>query len=111
MVRRKPRFGLKPEVVEKPTQVFRQNARVEQVLIYGSRAKGNYRSGSDIDLTIKGKRLEWKDLQAIEQAIDNLLLPYKVDLSLYEQIDNKELLEHIDRWGVEFKADEQRRAG
>jgi predicted nucleotidyltransferase len=105
MLNRDQRFGLQLETIEKLTQIFSQNPRVEQVLIYGSRAKGNYRTGSDIDLTMKGRRLEWKDLQEIEQKIDDLLLPYKVDLSLYEQIDNSELLEHIDRWGAEFKTE------
>jgi predicted nucleotidyltransferase len=98
-----PRFGLEAEVIEKLIRVFRQYPRVEQVLIYGSRAMGKYRPGSDIDLTLKGTQLGWHDLQAIEQAIDDLLLPYKVDLSLYAQIDNQGLLAHIDRWGVEFK--------
>jgi len=96
------RFGLQPETIEKLIQVLSRNERVEQVVIYGSRAKGTYRNGSDIDLTMKGKYLEWKDLQEIEQAIDDLSLPYKIDLSIYEQIDNKELREHIDRCGKEF---------
>jgi predicted nucleotidyltransferase len=102
MPKREPRFGLQPETIEKLNQVFQKNATVDQVLIYGSRSKGTYRNGSDIDLTMKGKHLEWKDLQQIEQEIDDLLLPYKVDLSIYEQIDNKELRDHIDRCGKIF---------
>jgi predicted nucleotidyltransferase len=72
------------------------------VLIHGSRAMGACRPGSDIDLTLKGRQLQWNDLQSIELEIDKLLLPYKVDLSLYEQIDNKELIDHIDRWCADF---------
>ncbi len=98
-----PRFGLKAEVIEKLSQVFRRYSTVDQVLIYESRAMGNYRPGSDIDLTIKGRQIQWRDLQAIELDIDELLLPYKVDLSIYQQIDNKELRDHIDRCGVEIK--------
>ena len=94
------RFGLPPNTIEKLMRVFHANPKVGQVLIYGSRAKGNYRKGSDIDLTILGKELEWADLQKIEREIDELMLPYKVDLSIYEQIDNKELKEHIARWGT-----------
>ena len=76
------RFGLKPEVVNKLLHVFKRNLRVEEILIYGSRVMGNYKPGSDIDLTIKGKQLQWNDLQSIELEIGELLLPYKVDLSL-----------------------------
>lgn len=96
------RFGLQPETINKLVSVFRNNPRVEQVLIYGSRAKGNYRNGSDLDLTMKGKELEWNDLLAIEQAIEELSLPYKVDLSIYDQIDNSDLRAHIDRCGKPF---------
>ncbi|MDJ0806151.1 MAG: nucleotidyltransferase domain-containing protein [Gammaproteobacteria bacterium] len=99
----KEKFGLPFKTILKLNQIFNQNPKVEQVLIYGSRAKGNYRTGSDIDLTIKGKQLEWKDLQNIELKIDDLMLPYKVDLSIYDLIDNQDLLTHISRWGLEFK--------
>jgi predicted nucleotidyltransferase len=97
------RFGLRPEVIDKLQRVFHRYPRVEQVLIYGSRAMGNYQPGSDIDLTLKGKYLKWNDLQSIELEIDELLLPYKVDLSLYNQIDNKALIEHIDRYGRDLE--------
>jgi len=96
------RYGLKPEVIDNLLQVFQRYPKVEKVLIYGSRAMGNFRPGSDIDLTLKGKQLQWNDLQSIELEIDELLLPYKIDLSLYDQIDNQELIDHIDRWGAEF---------
>lgn len=96
------RFGLQPEVIDKLLQVFQRYPKVERVLIYGSRAMGNYRPGSDIDLTLKGKHLQWNDLQSIELEIDELLLPYKIDLSLYTQIDNKNLIDHIDRWSKEL---------
>jgi predicted nucleotidyltransferase len=96
------RFGLKLEVIEKLLKVFQRYPRVEKVLIYGSQAKGKFRPGSDIDLTLKGKQLQWNDLQSVELEIDEFLLPYKLDLSLYDQIDNQELIDHVDRRGVEF---------
>jgi len=43
-------------------------------LVYGSRARGNYRSASDLDLTMQGEKLQWADQQQIEQEIDELLL-------------------------------------
>lgn len=94
------RFGLKPETLKKLSAVFKRHRVVQQVLIYGSRAKGNYRNESDIDLTLKGDDLQWSDMQIIEQEIDDLMLPYKIDLSIFSQINNEELRRHIERWGI-----------
>lgn len=63
---------------------------------------GNFREGSDIDLVIKGEGLFLSDLLKIETEIDELLLPYKVDLCLYSQIENHELIQHIQRVGKSF---------
>jgi predicted nucleotidyltransferase len=68
--------------------------------VYGSRAKGTYRRGSDIDLTLKGELLDFAELMQIEDQIDDLLLPYTVDLSEYRQLSNPDLLDHIDRVGI-----------
>lgn len=97
-------FGLPPETLEKLNSVFAQHNAVNTVLIYGSRAKGNYRTGSDIDLTIKGSDISFAELMQIENQIDDLMLPYTVDLSQYKQINNAELIAHIDRVGVIFYA-------
>ena len=72
---------------------------VEQAILYGSRAKGNYKEGSDIDLTVKGN-LTFDDLVKMSVNLDDLNLPWKIDLSLYTQIENKDLLDHIDRVGI-----------
>ena len=96
------RFGLKEITIEKINRVFARYPGIEKVVLYGSRAKGTCRQGSDIDLTIIGCALTYPQLQRIENEIDELLLPYKVDLSLYRQIDNQELLNHIERVGVVF---------
>lgn len=94
--------GLPAEVIESIRQVFTRFAGVEQAVLYGSRAKGNYRPGSDIDLTLRGERLSHRDLLDIELALDDLLLPWKIDLSLFAQIDNPALVEHIERVGKVF---------
>jgi uncharacterized protein len=94
-------FGLKPSTIECINRVFAQYPEIEQAVLYGSRAKGNYRRGSDIDLTLIGN-LSHNQLLHLETAIDDLLLPYKIDLSLYTQIDNPELLAHIQRVGTVF---------
>ena len=95
-------FGLPPATLDKINSVFAQHGAIECVLIYGSRAKGNYRPGSDIDLTIKGGEIPFAEYLQIEDQIDDLMLPYSVDLSQYRQIQNAELIAHIDRVGAEI---------
>ena len=94
------RYGLPAAAIEKLCAVFSQYPQVEHVLLYGSRAKGNYRPGSDIDLCIQAPDLTLSNLLAIENQIDDLLLPWSVDLSLLHLIDNQELIAHIHRVGI-----------
>ena len=75
---------------------------IEQAILYSSRAKGNYRAGSDIDLCLLGDDLTVTELLRIENQLDDLLLPYKIDLSLFHTLDNPELIKHIQRVGVAF---------
>lgn len=96
------RYGLKDNIVKNIQNVFAAFPQVEKVILYGSRAKGSFKNGSDIDLTIKGESLKLNTLHKISLELDNLYLPYTIDLSIYKHINNKELLEHIDRVGVEL---------
>jgi uncharacterized protein len=97
MTEQKKLFGLRQETIAKINAVFMSYPQIEAVFLYGSRAKGNYRPGSDIDLVIRGEHLTYKQLLAIENKLDDLLLPYKIDLSLLHHIDNMDLLDHINR--------------
>ena len=97
-------FGLPPATLAKLNSVFAQHSAIDSVLLYGSRAKGNYRTGSDIDLTIKGSEIPYAEFMQIVNQIDDLMLPYTVDLSQYKQLENVELVAHIDRVGVEIYA-------
>ena len=94
--------GLTKKEIESINSVFSKYAQIEEVLIYGSRAKGNYRPASDIDLTIKGKNIDLTLQTEIEFDLDDLLLPYKFDVSIYDKITNPEFINHIDRVGKEF---------
>lgn len=94
------RFGLTEEVLSKIKSVFEHYENIDEVVLYGSRAKGNYRPGSDIDLTLKGKELNLKIINKISNELDDLLLPYGFDLSSYSQIENTDLIEHIQRVGI-----------
>lgn len=71
---------------------------LERAILYGSLAMGTHRPGSDIDLPLSGN-LSYSDLLLIETALDDLMLPHKIDLSLHHQIDNPQLLDHIQRVG------------
>ena len=93
-------YGLPQYVIERLNTLFRAWPRIERVVLYGSRAKGNYRKGSDIDLCVEGDTLGMTDLLKLDAEIDDLLLPWKVDLSLRHHIDNPDLLAHLDRVGI-----------
>jgi predicted nucleotidyltransferase len=95
-------FGLPPATLDKLNSVFVRHNAIDAVLIYGSRAKGNYRAGSDIDLTIKGNEIPFAEFMQIKDEIDDLMLPYTVDLSQYRQLEHPDLIAHIDRVGVEI---------
>jgi predicted nucleotidyltransferase len=94
--------GLPLHAITALKTIFAAYPEIERVLLYGSRAKDTYRHGSDIDLCIEGPSLDLTKLLSIENKIDDLLLPWKIDLSLKHQIDNQELLEHIKRVGIVF---------
>jgi len=95
-------YGLSNTVVKKIQQVLSEHPDVQKAVLYGSRAKGNYKPGSDIDLTLEGDALNLQQLNAIGNELDDLLLPYEFDLSIYHQIDSPDLLEHIKRVGETF---------
>lgn len=95
-------FGLKPAHIDAINQCFAHYPAIERVVVYGSRAKGNYRPGSDIDLTIVDNGLSFGELMRLENELDDLLLPYKIDLSLKRHINNPDLLAHIERVGQLF---------
>lgn len=96
------KFGLDESTVEQITGVFQQYAAIERVVVYGSRAKGNYRPGSDIDLTLVGKDLSHEQLLSIEHQLDDLLLPYLFDLSIFSHIEDSDMVDHISRVGLTF---------
>ncbi|VXB82926.1 Putative nucleotidyltransferase (fragment) [Pseudomonas sp. 8AS] len=93
--------GLPPAAIHAICQVFACYPGLAQAILYGSRAKGTFRSGSDIDLTLKGEITD-QELLSLYGDLDDLCLPYKFDLSLHRQLDNQALLEHIERVGKIF---------
>lgn len=94
--------GLSPAVIDAIRTVLGACPAVERAMLYGSRAKGNYRRGSDIDLALEGSQLDDIQLAILENQLDDLLLPYRIDLSRLAAIQNDALLEHIRRVGQVF---------
>ncbi len=93
--------GLQVSTVQKINNVLARHPQVRKAMLYGSRAKGTQKTGSDIDLTLIGD-LDLKELYQIMDELDDLLLPYTIDLSLYHDIDYPDVVEHIQRVGKVF---------
>lgn len=96
------KYGLPEATVEKICGVFARFQEVEKAVLYGSRAKGNYKAGSDIDLTLYGEQLTSRLCATIASELDDLLLPYTIDLSVFDELNHAKLREHIERVGVVF---------
>jgi predicted nucleotidyltransferase len=95
-------FGLSDQTCATIRQILAAYPQIEKAVLFGSRAKGNYKNGSDIDLTLYGPSLDHRLLMSVGSALYDLDIPYTVDLSLFEQIENPALREHIERVGVAF---------
>lgn len=94
--------GLTQDDVNKINSVFSKHDQIEKVLIYGSRSMGNYKPASDVDLTLIGKNIDLSLQLKIEFELDDLMLPYKFDISIFDRITNTEFINHIERVGKEF---------
>ncbi len=95
-------IGLSEQTINNIRWVFSNHSNVREVVLYGSRAKGTYRAGSDIDLTVKGSLIGYSELLTLETELDDLMMPYMIDLSIFENIENSSLVEHIEQLGLLF---------
>lgn len=96
------RYGLSEQTIEKICGVLAKHPAIDQAVLYGSRAKGNFKTGSDIDLSLQGAAISTQELGDIAFELDDLLLPYSIDLLVFDHLDHPELREHIERVGVVF---------
>jgi predicted nucleotidyltransferase len=80
--------------------VLAAHPAVEQAILYGSRALGRHRPASDIDLTLLGPDLSSTVLARIDAELDDLLLPWLIDLSCHACLRHPALLAHIERDGL-----------
>lgn len=101
-------FGLSDQTISKIIQILKKHKNIKEVILFGSRAKGNYKNGSDIDLAIVSDQIDFDNLLKVSTELDALDLPYKIDVIDYNTITNEELKKHIERVGVSlFKIDIQ----
>ncbi|MGL5545844.1 MAG: nucleotidyltransferase domain-containing protein [Tannerellaceae bacterium] len=94
------RFGIKEEELCSLKNLFASTAEVEKVILFGSRAKGNYKPYSDLDIVLCGEDVSSTVLGNLFMDIDDLLMPYKIDLLLYNRITNEALKHEIETFGV-----------
>lgn len=95
------KFGLTDEEITKIQNIFQKYPQIESVIIYGSRAMNTYKNGSDIDLTMKGN-IDHSTLLNVLHDLNDLYLPYLFDISIYSQIENNDLITHIQKYGKIF---------
>lgn len=93
---------LETHIIEKIRSLIRENSDIKHLILFGSRAKGSAKNGSDIDLAIVGSKISFRELCKLGAKLDELDLPYKIDIINYDSITNQALKEHIDRVGIEL---------
>jgi uncharacterized protein len=94
------RFGLSQKAMDTLIAAISKHTAIDRAIVYGSRAKGNFREGSDIDLTLDAPKLSKQELSNLWHELDDSNLPYRVDLSRLQDIQNPDLLDHINRVGA-----------
>ncbi|MBQ4387586.1 MAG: nucleotidyltransferase domain-containing protein [Prevotella sp.] len=92
-------YGLDQEELELMRHIFSETEGIEEVVLYGSRAKGTYKPFSDVDITLKGENLSDEDLTDVCYKLSESLLPYFYDVSLFRQLTSPTLIDHIKRRG------------
>lgn len=99
----KNKFGLLDTDLESIFKVLSDQPKVETAFIFGSRAKGNFKNGSDVDIALKGEKLDFETISQISYFLnEETNMPYKFDVLNFHTIKEPELIKHIDRVGIEF---------
>ena len=95
------RTGLTDRDIALITHAVQRFPGIRQLVLFGSRAKGSHKPGSDVDLAIKGSGLGYDDPIRLAVILnEELSLPYFFDVVHYESIAEQPLLDHIDRVGI-----------
>ncbi|WP_022943315.1 nucleotidyltransferase domain-containing protein [Psychromonas hadalis] len=94
--------GLSLKQQSKLVQILKKNTSIDSALLFGSRAMGTYKESSDIDIALIGGNLTLTDIANLLTEIELTTIPYQVDLLIKHKIKNKALIEHIEKYGIEF---------
>ena len=92
------KLGLSEKHFQLIVETLKQ-ANIDRAMVFGSRAKGNWRENSDIDIAVFG---EGVNVGLLVAQLDELPMPYKFDIVDYNSINSCALREHIDRVGIEI---------
>lgn len=91
--------GIPHEAIAKLNNVFVKKRNIKKALLFGSRVKSTYSSGSDIDIALEGN-ITYSELMQAMILVDDLNLPYKIGLVLMQNLQNEELIKHIESEGI-----------
>jgi predicted nucleotidyltransferase len=95
--------GLLQRDLDEILDVLRRFPQIEKALFFGSRAKGNFKRGSDVDIAIMGENIDYSCISALSTLLnEESMLPYYFDIVHLESVTDKPLLEHIHRVGKTF---------
>ncbi len=94
------RFGIKAVHWDKILDLLQANGKVTDILLFGSRAKGNFKPSSDIDLCRIGNQLDEHELLKLKTSVDSLDLPWEIDLIVFDLLSDEAVKEHIQRGGI-----------
>ena len=94
--------GLRHGVRRTLIDILSASPHVERIVLFGSRARGDYRPGSDIDIALSGGGLTLSELLWLKERIDETTIPQFVDLIWLEKVDDRRLRRNIEAEGVEW---------
>ena len=94
------KYGIPEDDLQALVSELVKNLKINEIVLFGSRAKGTFKNGSDIDIALKGDRLDLNDILDATSDIEKLLLPYKLDLVIFNRIKEPALIDHIKRVGI-----------
>lgn len=92
--------GLPENVLTQIKDIVFSSASVDDAVMFGSRALGTWKKFSDIDISLKGKNVSHDDLVGIMLKLEELNIPYMVDLNRFVSLTNPALIDHINRVGI-----------
>ena len=92
-------YGLSDKLLDEIKYI--KNKTNKKILIFGSRARGDYKENSDIDIAIIDN-VSQKEKYEIMDEFDKIDSELKIDLVFIQNIENEMFLDSIKREGKEL---------